>query len=73
MGTFTLLMGPVVFWLMLTLLVRIREGTRTLMMMKPGLLPEEVSTLYSVHWGENQYKQYISLHSSLVVHCMKKK
>lgn len=73
MGTFTLLMGRVVFWLMLTLLVRIREGTRTLMMMKPGLLPEEVNILYSVRWGENQYNQYSSLYSSLVVHSMRTK
>lgn len=73
MGTFTLLMGRVVFWLMLTLLVRIREGTRTLMMMKPGLLPEEGNILYSVRWGENQYNQYSSLYSSLVVHSMRTK
>lgn len=66
-------MGRVVFWLMLTLLVRIREGTRTLMMMKPGLLPEEVNILYSVRWGENQYNQYSSLYSSLVVHSMRTK
>lgn len=46
-GTFTLLMGGVESWLMLTLLDGVLEGTHTSMMMKPGLLPEMVNTVHT--------------------------
>lgn len=43
MGIFTLLMGKMEFWLMHTLLDSNKEGTHTLMMMKPGHLAREVN------------------------------
>ena len=49
MVTFTLLTGEVESWLMQTLLDRVREGTLTLMMMKPGLSLKEVNILCPVH------------------------
>lgn len=45
MEIFIHLMGEVEFWLMQTLLDSEREGTHTLMTMKPGLLAREVNTV----------------------------
>lgn len=39
-------MGPAESWLMLTPLDVVREGTHTLMMMKPGLSAKEVNIFY---------------------------
>lgn len=48
MGTFTLLMEGVKYWLMQILQDQAREGIRTLMMMNLGLSPEVVKKL--THW-----------------------
>lgn len=46
MGIFIHLMVEVEFWLMQTLRDNKKEGTHTLMTMKPGLLAREVNTVW---------------------------